>query len=108
MGAIINDQTVNTIRAKIVAGAANNQLAQSRHGEALHRRNILYAPDYVINAGGIIDAWYNHSGKSAQELKQHVENIANTLDQIFRESDESQQATHVVADGIAERRFRSG
>jgi leucine dehydrogenase len=55
LGAVLNDRTIPQIQAKIVAGAANNQLAEDRHGEELLRRGILYAPDFVINAGGIIN-----------------------------------------------------
>ncbi|MEJ2153304.1 MAG: Glu/Leu/Phe/Val dehydrogenase dimerization domain-containing protein [Gemmatimonadota bacterium] len=57
LGAIINDRTVRRLRCQIVAGAANNQLAEDRHGDALDARGILYAPDYVINAGGLINVY---------------------------------------------------
>ncbi|MGQ9426972.1 Glu/Leu/Phe/Val family dehydrogenase [Gilvimarinus sp. F26214L] len=107
MGAVINDQTVNSIRADIVAGAANNQLATPAHGETLFRRGILYAPDYVINAGGIIDAWYMETRPDdAKALKAHVENIANTLEAIFQESDRAQLPTNVIADRMAESRLQ--
>ncbi|HYP53012.1 MAG TPA: Glu/Leu/Phe/Val dehydrogenase dimerization domain-containing protein, partial [Pyrinomonadaceae bacterium] len=55
LGAVINDETLPRLRAEIVAGAANNQLREARHGDALHERGVLYAPDYVANAGGIIN-----------------------------------------------------
>lgn len=106
MGAVIDDHSVNQIRAKIVAGAANNQLAMPAHGERLFRRGILYAPDYVINAGGIIDAYYMDTNRGVQALKSHVENIANTLDAIYQASSRSQQATHLIADQMAESRFQ--
>jgi leucine dehydrogenase len=61
LGAGLNDDTIPHLRAKIVAGAANNQLAEPRHGDDLHARGILYAPDYAINAGGLINV--------AQEVK---------------------------------------
>lgn len=113
MGAVINDHNVEKIRAKIVAGAANNQLAESAHGERLFQRGILYAPDYVINAGGIIDCYYLDrydldSQQSPALLKTHVENIANTLDAIYHESTRAQLPTNVIADRMAEARFRPG
>lgn len=106
IGAVINDESVDRIQAKIVAGAANNQLATSAHGERLFQRGILYAPDYVINAGGLIDAWYMETNPDdAQGLKAKVENIGNTLQEIYRESQRSNLATHLVADRIAEERM---
>lgn len=108
MGSVINDATVDQIRAKIIAGAANNQLATAAHGERLARRGILYAPDYVINAGGIIDAYYMETRPNdAKGLKAHVENIANTLEAIYRDSHRSRLPTNAVADRMAESRFQS-
>jgi leucine dehydrogenase len=108
MGAVINDETVDRIQAKLIAGAANNQLARPEHGERLFQRGILYAPDYAINAGGIIDAYYMDTGKSAQSLKAHVENIATTLERIYHESRQFRLPTQEVADRMAERRFQMG
>ena len=108
MGGILNDRTVEQLQATVVAGAANNQLAQARHGLALHERGILYAPDYVINAGGIIDAYYLRSGKSSEALTQHVERIGDTLAEIFQrasEQYETHETTHTIADRLAEERF---
>jgi len=64
LGAILNDTTITALRTKIVCGAANNQLAEPRHGLALAERGILYGPDYVVNAGGIINVAYEVSGNS--------------------------------------------
>ena len=105
MGGIINDQSVDQLKAKVVAGAANNQLAQPRHGLALLERGILYAPDYVINAGGIIDAYYLRSGKSFEALTQHVEHIGDTLADIFQRATEQNETTCTIADRLAEERF---
>lgn len=106
LGGIVNDNTINSIQAKIIAGAANNQLACAHHGEKLMQRSILYAPDYVINAGGIIDAYYVREGKPLTEMKQHVENIGETLLQVFAQADNDNLATNQVADRMAEQRFR--
>ena len=106
LGAIINDSTIDRIRASVIAGAANNQLAEERHGELLRAREILYAPDYVINAGGIIDVYYQRTGGSAEALKHHVEGIGDTLTEIFTRASEQQQPTGLLANKIAEERFR--
>ncbi|MFK9236774.1 amino acid dehydrogenase, partial [Escherichia coli] len=69
LGAVLNDRTVPQIRARVVAGAANNQLAKTRHGHALLERGVLYAPDYVINAGGIIDIYYEGPDYDAAKVQ---------------------------------------
>ncbi|TQV84717.1 Glu/Leu/Phe/Val dehydrogenase [Exilibacterium tricleocarpae] len=106
LGAVINDTTIERLRAPIVAGAANNQLASEAHGDMLRQKEILYAPDYVINAGGIMDAYYQRHGGSAEQLKAHVETIEQTLLEIFQRSERDQLPTSVVADRMAEERFR--
>ncbi len=105
MGAVINDETLARLRAPVVAGAANNQLATPAHGLALHQRGVLYAPDYVLNAGGIIDIAYQQAGDSRQAMLMHVEQIGSTLKEIFRRADAENRATYVVADELAEERF---
>ena len=67
MGAIINPHTLEALRAPVIAGAANNQLADAQLADELQRRGCLYAPDYAINAGGIIDVCYERTGGSARE-----------------------------------------
>ncbi len=104
LGATINDATIGHLKAKIVAGAANNQLAEGRHGDELARRGILYAPDYVINAGGIIEVAYNDS-RDHDKITAHVEGIHDTLMEIFSRADAEHAPTNVVADRIAEERF---
>lgn len=107
MGAVINDNTLPQLRAKVVAGAANNQLAEVRHGEALLDKGILYAPDYVINAGGIIDVSYERIGYDRDKMLKHVEGIYDTLMEIFKRSKAERLPTNIVADGLAEERFRT-
>lgn len=106
MGGILNDQTICSLRVKIVAGAANNQLLESKHGTDLMNKGILYAPDYVINAGGIIDLFYFDQGKPARDVNNHVENIAGTLATIFIAANNKDLATNIVADEMAAARFR--
>ncbi len=106
MGAVINDESIAVLGAKIVAGAANNQLLETRHGVDLFNRGILYAPDYVINAGGIIDLYCFDRGKSVDETEDRIKNIATTLQDIFVASKRKQLATHTIANEQAEARFR--
>ncbi|MDH0892958.1 MULTISPECIES: Glu/Leu/Phe/Val dehydrogenase dimerization domain-containing protein [unclassified Pseudomonas] len=105
LGAIINPQTLEALRAPIVAGAANNQLASPELAEQLRRRDCLYAPDYAINAGGIIDVCYERTGGSAAELKAHIEGIESTLDEIFARSTAEGATTTAVADRMARERL---
>jgi len=100
LGATINDDTINVIKASIVAGCANNQLAESYHGDLLRQRGILYAPDYVINAGGIINVSYDND-YCTKKSTAHVENIYNTLTTIFNQADRSGSQTALIADKLA-------
>ncbi|MEO2266164.1 Leu/Phe/Val dehydrogenase [Pseudoalteromonas pernae] len=110
LGATVNDNTIPRIKAGIIAGCANNQLAESRHGEILREKGVLYAPDYVINAGGIINVYYETKpeGYSAEASTKHVEGIYDTLIEIFQRSDAEQVGTHVVANELAEEIIANG
>jgi len=113
LGAAINDQTIDQLKASIVAGAANNQLATSAHGRRLHDQGVLYTPDYVVNAGGIIDVYYQRKMLSADygaenyatDLSAKVEGIGATLKEIFVRSEAENIPTFVIADRVAEERF---
>jgi len=100
LGATINDDTIKVIKASIVAGCANNQLAESYHGELLRQRDILYAPDYVINAGGIINVSYDNE-YCKKISTEHVENIYTTLSIIFKQADTAATQTALIADNLA-------
>ena len=106
LGAILNDTTIPQLKASIVAGAANNQLAEARHGVELMKRGILYAPDYVINAGGIIDVYHERIGFERAALIRHIEGIRDNLMEVFERAREEERPTAEVADAIAEERFR--
>ena len=111
LGAVINDDTIADIQAGIVAGSANNQLAEDRHGARLAERGVLYAPDYVINAGGIIEIAHGPDfGGDHDDAKiyAHLDRIHDTLAEVFRRADAEQAATNQVADRMAEERFRPG
>lgn len=105
LGGVINDAALQRLQAKIIAGAANNQLAEDRHGQVLKDRGILYAPDYVINAGGIINI--SHAGPAYNEAKafQHIARIHDTLLAIFQRADKSGTPTSEAANRLAEERF---
>lgn len=107
LGGVINDDTVCRLRAKIVAGSANNQLAEDRHGAVLKAANILYAPDYAINSGGVINIYYEYVGKYDHQIAfQHVARIGETLTMIFDRARRLDIPTNAAADHIAEERFR--
>ena len=102
LGNVLTAQTIPNIQAKIIAGAANNQLATEADGARLTERNILYAPDYVINAGGIINVAHEYFGNSSEEkVLAEVGQIPVRLDAIFAESVESGEPTNLIADRMA-------
>ena len=108
MGAILNDQTIPELKAPIVAGGSNNQLAdESRHGAQLLERGILYAPDYVINAGGVINVFHELKGYNAEAAKRQAGNIYDTLLEVFAESERRGLPTHKASDVVAERRIQA-
>ncbi|HWK89471.1 MAG TPA: Glu/Leu/Phe/Val dehydrogenase [Longimicrobium sp.] len=107
LGATVNDQTLPAFKVGIVAGAANNVLAEPRHGDELHRRGILYAPDYVINAGGLINVYGELEGWTAERAMNKAGDIYATLLRIFELSANEGVPTYQAADRIAEERIAS-
>lgn len=105
LGGVVNDRSIDKIRARIIAGAANNQLEADRHGEMLREAGILYAPDYVINAGGVVEVYYCREGRPVSETNKHIEGIAATVREIFKRADRQNLSTGFVADRLAEERF---
>jgi leucine dehydrogenase len=105
LGAVLNSGSIPRLHAKVIAGAANNQLARDEDGAALKQRGVLYAPDYVINGGGIICVAGQIFGWSDTEIERRVLAIADTLAQIFRRSDSEEIPTSVIADRMAEERI---
>jgi len=108
LGAILNEKTVPRLKAKVVAGAANNQLARDADGKALKDRGILYAPDYVINGGGIICVAGQIFNWSNDEIERRVRQIPATLATIFARADADGELTNIVADRMAEARMAKG
>lgn len=105
LGAVISDVTIPRLKARIVAGAANNQLAEERHGDELHRRGILYAPDYVINAGGLIQAAEEFPTFSRERALKHAAAIYDALKRIFAISKRDDIPTYRAADLMVEERL---
>ena len=105
LGGVINDQTVPRLKAKIVAGSANNQLAEDRHGAALAARGILYAPDYVINAGGVINIAHEGPNYDQGAAFDHIAQIGETLGQLFTRAAAEGLAVNEMADRTARERI---
>jgi leucine dehydrogenase len=104
LGAIFNEQTIANLKVPVIAGGANNQLATPQDGERLHARGILYAPDYVINAGGIINVCTEYLGDGDATLVRHrIEGIPVRLEQIWSESAQTGRDPASVADAMAQR-----
>jgi leucine dehydrogenase len=105
LGGIINDRTIDRLKCKIVAGAANSQLEETRHGDELHKRGILYAPDYIINAGGLINVADEIYGYDGQRAMRKAEAIKDVLLSILLSARDEGIPTHLAADRFAERRI---
>jgi leucine dehydrogenase len=105
LGGVINDRTLARLKTPVIAGSANNQLAEDRHGRILLERGILYAPDYVINAGGLIDVARPLLGMDIEAARVKLRKIYATLLDIFRRSAAERLPTSVIADRMAEARF---
>ena len=105
LGAIINDTTISQLKVKVVAGSANNQLAESRHGQILHEKGIVYAPDYVINAGGVINVADELYGYNRDRAYKRVETIYDSLTKIYEISKTENLPTYLAANRLAESRI---
>jgi leucine dehydrogenase len=109
LGAIFDEQTIAALKVPVVAGGANNQLATPADGARLHARGILYAPDYVINAGGIINVCTEYLGDGDSTLvRQRIQGIPVRLEEIWSESKASGRDPAAVADAMAQRLIGRG
>lgn len=107
LGGILNDSTIARLRSPIIAGAANNQLTEEQaHGNLLKQKGIIYCPDYVINAGGLINVYNEMIGYDEQRAFQQLNNIPKTLVEIFQKADNEQITTHDAAHYLAEERIQ--
>src|SRR5690625_3786491 len=104
LGATINDKTIPRLKADIIAGSANNQLKESKHGDIIDEKGILYAPDYVINAGGVINVADELNGYNQARAMKKVETIYDSLTKVFEIARRDHIPTHLAADRMAEER----
>ena len=105
LGAVINDETLPQLKCKIVAGGANNILAEDRHGEEIEKKGILYAPDYVINAGGLINVADELKGYNKERALQSVAGIYDSVKMVLDIADRDNIPTYRAADRLAEERI---
>jgi leucine dehydrogenase len=108
LGATINDDTLSKLKCKVICGAANNQLAEEKkHGEMVMNKGILYAPDFVVNAGGIINVFYELEGYNRERAMAHAEKIYDTTWNIIQTAKTQNIPTYAAANKIAEQRIES-
>src|SRR5438477_1207022 len=105
LGGILNDTTIPKLKVQIVAGGANNQLLEERHGDALEKRGILYAPDYVANAGGVINVYGEVAGWDAQRALDEADDIFDMVLKVFDIAEAKHIPTYEAADRLAEQRL---
>jgi leucine dehydrogenase len=105
LGAVINDTTIPKLKVKIIAGGANNVLAEPRHGDVVDQAGILYAPDYVINAGGLINVNSELMGWSAERAHRKAGEIYDTMLRVFQLAKDEGLPTYHAADRVAEKRI---
>lgn len=107
LGAIVNDQTIERLKCKVIAGSANNQLKEERHGDLLEEMGITYAPDYVINAGGVINVADELQGYNQERALKKVEGIYDNILRVFEIAKRDSIPSYLAADRMAEERIRS-
>ncbi len=107
LGGSINTECLKTLKAHIIAGSANNQLADNSIGEDLNKRDILYAPDFVINAGGLIDVVAEIEGYNYTDICQKTEAIGESLELIFQRAEETGRSTNAIAIEMAKEREKT-
>lgn len=105
LGAVVNDQTITKLRTKVVCGGANNQLAEPRHGDQLRELGILYAPDYVVNAGGLMNVFVELEGYSPDRAFEKTRRVYDNVSNVFAIAKRDSIGTHLAADRLAEERI---
>ena len=105
LGATVNDDTIPQLKAKVIAGSANNQLKDTRHGDLIHEMGIVYAPDYVINAGGVINVADELYGNNHERAMKKVDQIYASIEKVIAISKRDGIPTYVAADRMAEERI---
>lgn len=107
LGATVNDETIPRLKCKIVAGAANNQLKEDKHGLILKEKNVLYAPDYLINAGGLMNVSIEFEGWNDDKSRRMIDKIFDTTLDIFKIAENQNIPVNKATDVLAERRLDS-
>jgi len=107
LGGILNDETIPQLKVLMIAGSANNQLLEERHGTMLRNRNILYAPDYVANAGGVMNGCTELLGWAPAQASQKILDIYDTVLRIFKIAEEEGITSNEAADRLAEERLKN-
>ncbi len=107
LGGVVSDETLPKLKCKVIAGGANNQLAESRHGYLLQERGILYAPDYVINAGGLMNVFVELEGYSSERVLEKTKKVFTNLQKVFELAKSAGVPPHIAADRVAEERIRT-
>lgn len=102
LGGILNPDTIPLLKAKLVCGGANNQLSTELDGVALMERGVIYAPDYIVNAGGIINVGAEYLGETTEQVNERVHQIAGRLMTVLKSAAEQGKPTNVVADALAQ------
>jgi leucine dehydrogenase len=105
LGAIVNDFTIGQIKASVIAGSANNQLKEAHHGDTIHKMGIIYAPDYVINAGGVINVADELHGYNRERAMKKVESIYENVEKVIEIAKRDRIPTYLAADRMAEERI---
>lgn len=107
LGAIVNDQTIQKLKCKAIAGGANNQLAEPRHGDQLRELGILYAPDYVVNAGGLMNVFVELEGYSPDRAFDKTRKVYDNVLKVFEIAKRDNIGNHTAADRLAEERINT-
>ena len=107
LGGIVNDTTLPQLRVEIVCGGANNVLLEERHGDLLEKKDILYTPDYVANAGGVINVYSELAGWSSARAFRKADEIYETVLKVFKIAKSDKVPTYVAADRLAEQRIQA-
>ncbi|MDH3500648.1 MAG: amino acid dehydrogenase [Acidimicrobiia bacterium] len=102
LGAVINDDSVDAIRAKIICGSANNQLADPRHGRKLHERDVVYVPDYVASVGGAVSAMRERVAYEDGEFERRIDRIGQRVTELLERSSRTGEPPSIAADAIAQ------
>ena len=107
LGAIVNDHSISKLKCKVIAGGANNQLAEPKHGDQLRELGILYAPDYVVNSGGLMNVFVELEGYSPDRAFDKTRKVYDNVTKVFEIAKRDSIGTHTAADRMAQERINT-